>query len=237
MSVYLLPAEPLFPPASEAEDDGLLAIGGDFSVDRLLNAYASGIFPWFIHDDDIYWFSPDPRLVLYPDRLKISRSLDRIVRSEKFEVRFDHDFEAVIRNCARIKRSHEPDTWISEEFIQGYTELHHKGFAHSVESYFQGELVGGLYGVSLGIAFFGESMFFNMPDASKVALVHLIKLIAKWDFSFIDCQVDTDHFRRLGAELIEREEYLRLLGQAIKSPTRRGNWKEKDAGCQMPDAR
>ncbi len=224
MSVYLLPSEPLFPPAGEAEDDGLLAIGGDFSVDRLLNAYASGIFPWFIHNSDIYWFSPDPRLILYPGKLKISRSLDRIVRSGKFEIRFDHDFEAVIRNCARMKRSHEPDTWISEEFIQGYTKLHQKGFAHSVESYFRGELVGGLYGVSLGKAFFGESMFFSMPDASKVALVHLTECLMKWDFSFIDCQVDTEHFRRLGAELIDREEYLRMLIRVLKHPTRKGCW-------------
>ena len=216
----------MFPPAGEAEEDGLLAIGGDFSVDRLLNAYASGIFPWFIHEGDIYWFSPDPRLTLYPGKLKISRSLDRIVRSGKFEIRFDHDFEAVIRNCARMKRSHEPDTWISEEFIQGYAGLHQKGFAHSVESYFRGKLVGGLYGVSLGKAFFGESMFFNMPDASKVALVHLTEWLMKWDFSFIDCQVDTEHFRRLGAELIDREKYLELLSQAIKQPTRKGNWEQ-----------
>ena len=229
MSVYLLPSEPLFPPASEAEEEGLLAIGGDFSVDRLLNAYASGIFPWFIHEDEIYWFSPDPRLVLYPNKLNISRSLDRNVRSGKFEIRFDHDFEAVIRSCAKTKRSHEPDTWISEEFIQGYTELHRKGFAHSVGSYYQGELVGGLYGVSLGKAFFGESMFFHMPDASKVALVHLTEQLAKWNFSFIDCQVDTEHFRRLGAELISRKEYLNLLSQTIKHPTRKGIWKREDA--------
>jgi len=123
-----------------------------------------------------------------------------------------------------MKRSHEPDTWISEEFIRGFTALHQKGFAHSVESYFRGELVGGLYGVSLGRGFFGESMFFSMPDASKVALVHLAERLKEWDFSFIDCQVDTEHFRRLSAELIDREEYLRMLSQAIKHPTKRGNW-------------
>ena len=219
MPVYLLPEEPVFPPATEAEEDGLLAIGGDFSVDRLLNAYASGIFPWFIHDGEPYWFSPDPRLVLYPEKLKISKSLERIIRSSQFEVKMDHDFEAVIRHCARIKRSHEPDSWISEEFIEGYTNLHKKGFAHSVACYHNGSLAGGLYGVSLGKAFFGESMFYTEPNASKVALFHLVKQLLSWEFQFIDCQVETEHFRKMGAELIPRSEYLKRLKQAIKSPT------------------
>jgi len=229
MSIYLLPPEPIFPPVDEAEEDGLLAIGGDFSVDRLLNAYASGIFPWFVHEGDIFWYSPDPRMVLFPGKLKVTRSLQRVINSGKFEIRFDHDFESVIRGCAGVSRSHEPDTWISEEFITGFTELHRKGFAHSVETYFNGELAGGLYGVSLGRAFFGESMFFSRPDASKVALVHLVERITEWGFSFIDCQVDTEHFRKLGAEMIRRENYMELLNQAIKHPTKRGSWK-LDAG-------
>ncbi len=224
MPVYLLPKEPVFPPATEAEEDGLIAIGGDFSVDRLLNAYASGIFPWFVHDGEPYWFSPDPRLVLFPDKLKISKSLERTVRAETFEIKFDTDFEAVISQCARIKRAHEPDTWISEEFIEGYTNLHLKGFAHSVACYNKGNLVGGLYGISLGKAFFGESMFFTQPNASKVALYHLVQLLLKWDFQFIDCQVETNHFLRMGATLIPRSEYLDRLQQVIKFPTRRESW-------------
>ncbi|MFH1296085.1 MAG: leucyl/phenylalanyl-tRNA--protein transferase [Bacteroidota bacterium] len=228
MTVYLLPDEPVFPPATEAEEEGLLAIGGDFSVDRLLNAYASGIFPWFIHKGEPYWFSPDPRLVLFPVKLKISTSLKRIIRSGRFELTMDHDFEGVIRNCARIIRSHEPDTWISEEFIEGYTNLHKKGFAHSVECYFKGSLVGGLYGISLGKAFFGESMFHTEPNASKVALFHLVQQLRTWNFHFIDCQAETEHFIRLGAELVPRSVYLERLKQAIKFPTRRGSWEESD---------
>ncbi len=224
MPVYLLPNEPVFPDANEAEEEGLLAIGGDFSVDRLLNAYASGIFPWFVHEGDPYWFSPNPRLVLFPDKLKISKSLQRVIRTGRFEVKLDTDFEEVIRHCARIKRAHEPDTWISDEFILGYTHLHTKGFAHSVACYENGVIVGGLYGISLGRAFFGESMFFTMPNASKVALYHLVQLLLKWEFQFVDCQVKTEHFLRMGAMLMPRTEYLELLEKAIKFPTKRGTW-------------
>lgn len=226
MTVYLLPEEPVFPPATEAEEEGLIAIGGDFSVDRLLNAYASGIFPWFIHDGEPYWYSPDPRLVLFPDKFRISGSLKRVIRSRSIEVKADHDFEAVIRACAQVKRTHEPDTWISKEFISGYTELHRKGFAHCFSSYLDGKLVGGLYGVSLGRAFFGESMYHILPDASKVALYRLIEKLLEWEFHFIDCQVETKHLLRMGATLIPRTEYLERLQQAIKFPTRRGSWIE-----------
>ncbi len=224
MPVYLLPKEPVFPPATEAEEDGLIAVGGDFSVDRLLNAYASGIFPWFVHDREPYWFSPDPRLILFPEKLKISKSLERIIRTKQFEVKLDTDFEDVIRQCARIKRAHEPDTWISDEFIEGYTNLHTKGFAHSVACYDNGVIVGGLYGISLGRAFFGESMFFTKPNASKVALFHLVQQLITWEFYFIDCQVETEHFLRMGAMLIPRSEYLNILDEAIKFPTKRGKW-------------
>lgn len=225
MPVYLLPEEPVFPPATEADEEGLVAIGGDFTVDRLLNAYASGIFPWFVHDGEPYWFSPDPRLVLFPEKLKVSKSLDRTIRTGNFEIKLDTDFAEVIHNCARIKRAHEPDTWISEEFIKGYANLHSKGFAHSVACYENGAIVGGLYGVSLGKAFFGESMFFIKPNASKVALFYLVQLLLDWEFQFIDCQVETEHFLRMGATLIPRSEYLNILDEAIKFPTRRGNWK------------
>ncbi|MFH1161505.1 MAG: leucyl/phenylalanyl-tRNA--protein transferase [bacterium] len=224
MPIYLLPDEPVFPPASEAEEEGLLAVGGDFSVDRLLAAYASGIFPWFVHDGTIYWFSPDPRLVLFPGNFKESRSLIRILRTARFEVRFDEDFEGVVRACSKVNRSHESGTWISEDFISGYLELHRKGFAHSVETYHNGDLVGGLYGVSLGRAFFGESMFFTYSNASKVALFFLVERLKEWEFSFIDCQVETEHFRRMGACSIPRSEYLKLLASAIRFPTKRGRW-------------
>lgn len=224
MPVYLLTEESAFPPASDAEEDGLIAIGGDFSADRLLHAYASGIFPWFIHEGEPYWFSPDPRLVLFPDWLKIPRSLDRVIRSGRFDLKMDANFEDVIRHCAGTVRSHESDTWISDEFILAYTDLHKKGFAHSVECYLQGVLVGGLYGISLGKAFFGESMFFSEPNCSKVALHFLVKQLSAWDFHFIDCQVKTDHFLRMGAILISRTEYLERLNQAIKFPTRKGSW-------------
>lgn len=237
MPVYLLPEEPVFPPAFEAEEEGLIAIGGDFSTDRLLTAYASGIFPWFIQDGKPYWFSPDPRMVLYPEQLKISKALNRVIRSGIFEVRADTDFKSVIRHCAQTKRSHEPDTWISDEFIDGYVNLHKKGFAHSFECYYKGDLAGGLYGISIGKVFFGESMFHLEPNASKVALFHLVQKLLEWEFHFIDCQVETEHFFRMGARLIPRSEYLILLEQAIRFPTRRGFWSEDDPGCRMPDHR
>ena len=219
MPVYLLNKSPLFPPTSEAEPDGLLAIGGDFSARRLLNAYASGIFPWFEDGKDIYWFSPDPRLVLFPEKLKVTASLARIIKQERFEVRFDHDFEAVMEQCAKVPRKHEEGTWISKRFITGYTRLHKLGYAHSAEAYREGILAGGLYGVSIGKAFFGESMFYLEPDASKVAFVALVKRLREAGFLFIDCQVETEHLRRFGAEPISRERYLEWLKEAIiRSP-------------------
>jgi len=224
MAIYLLPQEPLFPPAEEAENDGLLAIGGDLSVDRLLSAYSSGIFPWFTEDGEPYWYSPDPRMILFPENLKLSDSLNRKVKSNHFNIKIDHDFEAVIRNCAEVKRSHEAGTWISKEFIEGFTALHHAGFAHSVESYLDGELAGGLYGVSIGKAFFGESMFFKRSGASTIAFVYLVRMLISWGFHFIDCQVETNHFIRLGAENIPRKEFLIRLNNAIRFPTIKGNW-------------
>lgn len=215
MPVYLLPKEPLFPPVTEAEPDGLLAIGGDFSAERLLNAYASGIFPWFEEGKDIFWFSPDPRLVLYPGKLKISDSLYRVLKQEKFEIRFDTDFAGTMKHCAGVERKDEEGTWISERFIKGYTRLFNLGFAHSVEAYFEGKLAGGLYGVSLGNVFCGESMFYLVPDASKVAFVHLVLRLREWGFRFIDCQVETSHLKRFGAELISRENYLKQLQKTL----------------------
>ncbi len=225
MTVYLLPKEPIFPPVEDAEDDGLIAIGGDLSVERLIEAYASGIFPWFMEEDEVYWYSPNPRLVLYPDKFRKSESLNRILRSDWFEVRFDTRFDEVIKVCASIERPGEHGTWISEEFINAYTKLHHLGLAHSVETYFQGKLVGGLYGISLGSAFFGESMFYKKANASKVAFAFLVEYCRRLEFKFIDCQVESNHLIKLGATPIPRANYLKLLEEALNTPTMNKYWK------------
>jgi leucyl/phenylalanyl-tRNA---protein transferase len=224
MTVYLLPDEPVFPPVDEAEPDGLVAIGGDLSVARLLQAYAQGIFPWFVDEDDFFWYSPDPRLVLFPEQYKAPDSLRRIVKKNLFEVRIDTDFEQVVRSCSLAERPRQDGTWITSEFIEAYTALHHKGFAHSIETYCQGALVGGLYGVSIGAAFFGESMFFSMSNASKVAFHHLVGHCKQLKLKFIDCQVETSHLMSLGARLVPRKDYLAMLDEAIKQPTFRGAW-------------
>jgi leucyl/phenylalanyl-tRNA--protein transferase len=228
MPVYLLGKEPGFPPAGEADADGLIAIGGDFSVLRLLNAYASGIFPWFVEEDEIFWFSPDPRMVLYPGRLKLTRSLQRAIRSGGFTVTADCAFAEVIEACSKVPRPGQEGTWITGAFVEGYTALHKAGFAHSVEVYRNGTLAGGLYGLSLGNAFFGESMFHHERDASKVALAVLNDLCMEMQFSVIDCQVPTAHLLSMGAEEISRQKYLTLLEEALKHPTRRGKWVVKD---------
>ena len=224
MPVYLLSPEPVFPDPSEAENDGLLALGGDLSPERLLNAYASGIFPGFREDEDIFWFSPDPRMVLYPDELIISDSLQRVIRNKKFKVTADENFVGVIRACADAPRPGQDGSWIDESFIEGYTRLHNMGFAHSFESWFEGELVGGLYGVSIGRAFFGESMFHTARDASKAAFYHMVQKIKTWQFMMVDCQVETDLLKRLGARNVPRAEYLDCLEKAINYPGFRGKW-------------
>jgi leucyl/phenylalanyl-tRNA--protein transferase len=224
MTVYLLGDEPVFPPAEEADEDGLIAIGGDLSVPRLIQAYASGIFPWFMQDQDIFWFSPDPRMVLYPQSLKVSKSLRRIIRSERFEIRTDTVFGEVIDACSAQLRPGQEGTWISRSFTAAYQELHRAGYAHSVETFRHGRLVGGLYGVSLGSAFFGESMFFHEKDASKVALAGLASLCRNVGLRFIDCQVENPHLISLGAEPMPRIKYLTLLEEVLENPTRRGKW-------------
>ena len=215
MTVYLLPDEPCFPPAEEADPDGLLAIGGDLSPARLLNAYASGIFPWFLENGEVYWFSPEPRMVIFPERFRLSASLQRVVKSGKFTIRFDQDFEDVIRACAEAPRPGQDGTWISPEFIRAYSKLHRMGYAHSVAAYADGILAGGLYGIALGRAFFGESMFYKQRDASKIALAALVQQSLESGCHFIDCQTESDHLRRLGAESVSRAEYLLLLEKAL----------------------
>lgn len=224
MPIYLLNKEPVFPHPSLADDEGLLAVGGDLSPQRLLQAYANGIYPWYSEDDPIMWWSPNPRCILYPDKLIVSDSLRRKVKKAVFEIRFDTSFAAVIAACANVERSDKCGTWITNEIRDAYIGLHELGFAHSVEAYLEGELVGGLYGISLGNAFFGESMFNTVSDASKVAFVHLVKQVKAWNFSFIDNQQVTSHLLSFGAEAVTRDCFLNMLDKALQEPTRRGSW-------------
>jgi len=197
-----------------AEPNGLLAAGADLSLPRLLEAYRNGIFPWFSHDQPILWWSPDPRMVLFPAALKVSRSLARTLRNARFEVRADTAFDAVIEGCRQPRRG-ESGTWITEEMAEAYGTLHRAGFAHSVETWLDGKLVGGLYGVALGRAFFGESMFARVSDASKVALVALARQLQHWGFGVIDCQMNTAHLASLGAREIPRAEFTRRLRELV----------------------
>lgn len=224
MPIYQLTQEHVFPMPSLAEPSGLLAVGGDLTADRLIQAYAHGIFPWYSEDDPILWWSPDPRMVLYPEKLKVSKSLLRTIRNAEFKVTFDADFRAVIKACAHVPRLDQAGTWITEEMVEAYIHLHDEGYAHSVEVYHNEKLVGGLYGLSLGKAFFGESMFHLKRDASKIALHYLVERLKSWEFSLIDAQMETDHLKRLGAESIDRKLFLEQLEHAIKHPTKRGKW-------------
>ena len=204
---------------------GLLAVGGDLSKERLLEAYRLGIFPWYSDDQPILWWSPDPRLVLDLKDFKISRSLSKTLKKGVFQVTFDHAFEEVIQACAVVPRAAQNGTWITEEMQEAYINLHGLGYAHSVESWFGGKLAGGLYGVSLGKAFFGESMFHLKTDASKVALATLVEKLKSWDFHFIDSQMTTEHMVRLGAKELPRRIFLKRLQSALRHPTRRGRWR------------
>jgi leucyl/phenylalanyl-tRNA--protein transferase len=223
MPVYQLPEQLIFPDPEEAEPEGLLAVGGDLSPERLLLAYSMGIFPWYADEDPILWWSPDPRLILEPESLKISKSLKRIICKKQFSITIDHDFKTVINKCATAKRK-EDGTWIVNDMINAYIELHHKGFAHSVEVWEKEKLVGGLYGVSIGKIFFGESMFSKTNNASKIALVYLVKTLSEWGFSCIDCQIKTEHLISMGAREISRHDFLNLLKKTGGEKTRVGKW-------------
>jgi len=209
--IYLDGSQP-FPPLEKAlaEPNGLLAVGGDLTPARLLQAYRQGIFPWFNEDDPILWWSPDPRMVLFPAELKVSRSLQKTMRRGQFEVRTDCAFEVVMRACAAPRQS-QSGTWISEQMITAYTELHRQGFAHSVETWREGELVGGLYGVAIGRMFYGESMFSRVTDASKIAFVSLVNRLLADGFGLIDCQMRTAHLASLGAREIPRAAFSQHL--------------------------
>jgi leucyl/phenylalanyl-tRNA--protein transferase len=220
------PSNLCFPPVEQASPDGLLAVGGDLRPERLLEAYRHGIFPWYNDDQPILWWSPDPRTVLFPDKLHISRSLKRSLRPGLFSVTLDRCFRDVMQHCAG-PRPQYPDggTWITAEMLGAYTRLHELGYAHSVETWQEGKLVGGLYGVALGGAFFAESMFTRASDASKVGLVFLVRQLHAWGFRIIDCQQASPHVMRFGAEEIPRRSYLDHLANAVSLPERRGHWK------------
>jgi leucyl/phenylalanyl-tRNA--protein transferase len=230
-----------FPPPSEAEPGGLLAVGGDLTPERLLLAYASGIFPWYDRPP-VLWFSPDPRAVLPLGQLHIPRRLLRTLRQGRFRLSLDGAFRAVIRACAGAPRPGQRGTWITAEMVEAYERLHELGFAHSCEAFVDGELAGGIYGVSLGGAFFGESMFHARRDASKVALVTLAWCLEEWGFTLFDCQLPAAHLERFGARPIPRARFLAELERALAMPTRRGRWTlpeglvERRAGAGAPDA-
>jgi leucyl/phenylalanyl-tRNA--protein transferase len=224
MSYYFLDEQLYFPPVSRASSEGIVAIGGDLSEERLLLAYQSGIFPWFSEGEPIIWWSPDPRFVLYPSQIKVSKSMQQLFRKQVFEVTFDKDFEQVILNCKEIKRKGQRGTWITDEMVEAYCRLHRKGFAHSVEVWQEHTLVGGLYGLSLGNCFFGESMFAKVSNASKYGFITLTKRLEQKGFSFIDCQVHTEHLESLGATFISRKNFLHQLQEALKQTTLQGDW-------------
>ncbi len=219
MPIFRLEPEPIFPPPNLAEPDGLLALGGDLSTERLLAAYRQGIFPWYEAGGPILWWSPDPRLVLFCDELHISRRLERTIRQGRFETRYDTAFAEVIRGCALTPRTHEDGTWITREMQEAYIRLHQQGHAHCMESWRSGELVGGIYGVRVGRCFCGESMFHRETDASKVALAALITRLQAEGVGLIDCQVASDHLKSLGAREISRQRFLELL-KAAQAPNR-----------------
>ena len=224
MPVYQLSKDLIFPAPYLASKEGLLAIGGDLSIRRLLLAYRNGIFPWYSEDEPILWWSPDPRLVLYPNELKVSRSLKKVIKQNIFEIHMDRAFEAVISECAQVRLENREGTWIVADMIRAYCRLYEAGFAHSVEAWQDNDLAGGLYGVSIGKCFFGESMFTRITNASKVALVALVEHLKSLEFAFIDCQINTAHLCRLGAREISRARYLNELKEALKHSTHKGNW-------------
>ncbi|MFK7895616.1 MAG: leucyl/phenylalanyl-tRNA--protein transferase [Myxococcota bacterium] len=218
-----------FPDPRDSDERGLLGYGGDLEPERLLSAYAQGVFPWY-SEEPILWFSPDPRMVLLPAELHVGRSLAKRSRARPYAIRMDTNFAGVIQACREAPRPDQDGTWITEDMMRAYIGLHELGFAHSVEAWahLEGEdeerLVGGLYGVSLGRAFFGESMFAQAPDASKLAFAALVEQLAVWDFEFVDCQVHTDHLERFGATEWPRDAFLDALEGALQAETRRDKW-------------
>ena len=211
--MYFLLKELFFPDVSEADKHGILAVGGDLSPERLMLAYRSGIFPWFDRDEPILWWSPKERMVLFPDELKVSKSMRSILRKGLFTVTFNKDFRGVISNCSTVSRNGQQGTWISEEMIEAYVKLHELGYAKSVEVWQNNELVGGLYGIDLGDVFCGESMFSKVSNTSKVAFITLVENLKIRKYKLIDCQVHNDHLESLGAREIERADFMEVLNR------------------------
>ncbi len=221
----LLDEREIFFPASElAAENGILAVGGDLSVERFLTAYRMGIFPWFNPREPVIWWTPDPRFILFPEKVKISKSIRQIIRKNIFTLTFDQCFEQVIRACQQVRRNTKEGTWISEEIIESYFELYRIGFMHSVEVWQQSQLVGGLYGGSFGKCFFGESMFAYKSNASKYALIMLAKNLAAHSFEFIDCQVYSTHLERMGAEMVSSTYFLDRVTANARYPLLKQDW-------------
>ncbi len=224
MPVFYLSDKIQFPPPDLAEKGGLLAVGGDLTRERLLAAYKNGIFPWYMEGEPVLWWSPDFRLVLYPHEFRISKSLKKIIKKNLFHVTMDRAFEAVIRACAAVRLNNGGQTWITDEMMAAYIRLYQAGYAHSVEAWYEGKLAGGLYGVSLGKSFFGESMFTRVSNASKTAFFFLVKFLEGLNFDMIDCQIPTAHLKRFGAREIPRKLFLKQLEKTLQSPTLKGRW-------------
>lgn len=224
MPLFQLTGDLVFPHPRYARRDGLLAVGGDLRIERLLLAYRSGIFPWYSEGDPILWWSPDPRLIFVPDEFRVSTSLRRVIRSGKFRVTTDTAFREVITACAETRGPRRDSTWITPDMLEAYCALHRAGYAHSFECWNGKSLAGGLYGVSLGAAFFGESMFSRKSNASKVALAALVDRALAWNFDFIDCQMTTRHLLSLGAREVSRNRFLKMLEAALGAETGIGLW-------------
>src|SRR5687767_8227768 len=223
MPVFRLDDRLVFPPVHLAED-GLLALGGDLRPERLLLGYTQGIFPWYAENLPILWHSPDPRMVMTTRDLIVQRSLRKAIKKRPYELKADTAFREVLLGCASVPRPGQTGTWLIPEMVEAYMKLHDLGFAHSIEAWQDGELVGGLYGVSLGAAFFGESMFAKASDASKVAFVTLVERLVDWGFTLVDCQQETEHLARFGATAWPRSRFLEALRVALQAPTLTGAW-------------
>jgi len=224
MTVFALSTQHVFPDPVNADEDGLLAVGGDLSPERLLTAYGQGIFPWYSENVPILWWSPDPRLILEPAGIHVPRRLERILRCGRFTFTLDTAFERVITGCADTPRHGAHGTWIVPEMLAAYCHLHELGFAHSIEVWSGGVLVGGLYGVAMGGAFFGESMFYRKPDASKAGLVTLVRALVGAGFTLFDCQQTTAHMVRFGGFEVCRDDFLSRLESALEQPYLIGRW-------------
>ena len=215
-----------FPPVETSTPEGIVAVGGNLSPGMLLSAYSQGLFPWYSEEDPILWWSPDPRCVILPNEIHISKSMKKLLKKNRFSVSLDTCFSEVISACKEIPRKNQDGTWITDEMRDAYLELHRLGFAHSLEVWRERSIAGGIYGVSLGRTFFGESMFSRISNASKLALIQLMEFLSKMEFDLFDCQVNSPHLETFGAKQIGREEFISRLNKSLETKTLRGSWKE-----------